>query len=282
MSKKSVRVQLYPEDQEKLAGIAAQHGCLYNGEGNISLLLTKIAQEKLIIADYIQDIKEDKRIPSVPLIGLEIEVPCDLNGIISLVAERIGALDGNIYDIKAKNVDPLIHISLSMPKDSNLNALIYTLKGIKVKDVIPFNQMKKLENLLKVLSPEKKQWYILLKRKENSHYLTKNLLPDLLSEFYDQSLITDIILTLGFRIEIRNTPGALAKLTHEIAQKYISILEIDQHVDAKEEINIARFLLGFYPQSNDRPLQEIENIQDFVKKLKRLDFIEDVHQVSVY
>ena len=82
-------------------------------------------------------------------------------------------------------------------------------------------------------------------------------------------------------METKNLPGNLAKLTTEIAKRCISILEIDQKFDPSKENNTTDLFLGFDPIAQDEMLFEIDNVKNFMKSLKRLDYIENIYQLSV-
>lgn len=279
--KESVRVQLYPEDKSVLEEIARENGCLYAGEGNLSLLLQKISQGKLTIKEVgrVVDSIERKQNSKEKLLGLEVRVASDLNGNIAKIAEKIGESGGNIYDVKARDHDPVIRISFCMEKDNHINDLIDKFKEIKIREVLQFNRPEKYEKLLETLNPDAKFFYDILKRK--SHKIDSNtILRCLLEEYEDKSLITDISIIVAIRVRIKNMPGNLAKLSHQLAKDYISILEIDQKVNPGEDINIANLILGFYPFSTNQPIKEIESTKSFTNNLSRLDYIESAAQES--
>jgi ACT domain-containing protein len=281
MTKKSVRVQLYPEDREKLSLIALRHGCIYDNKGNLSLLLAQIASDNLEIRKPITTTKKETPSPSVPLIGIELQTLANLNGMIALVADKIAQHGGNIYEMKARDPDPFIRIKLYMPKDSNLNELFVALKQLEVKDILSFNPAEKLEKLLEILGKDEHIIYQHYKRHKNNRFSELNLLKELIFKYNNEPLITDISLIIGFRIEVKNIKGKLAQLAYKIAEKHLSILEIDQKVHSDEQKNIADLFLGFYPLSQDAPIPEIKSIQKLTKELKDLDCIEKIYQLNV-
>ena len=137
-----------------------------------------------------------------------------------------------------------------------------------------------MKSLLKALDPDQKKLYDQLVKKIKNNDSKKNLLNDFLSEYHEESIVKNIVLTIGFRCEVKNTPGGLAQLAEQIAEKHIPILEIDQKVDSSEQKNIADIWLGFYPDSYHNPIEEIKNIKKFTDKLKTLDCIENIFQLN--
>jgi predicted amino acid-binding ACT domain protein len=302
--KDSIRVQLYPEDYLQLCRIAADKGCFYKGEGNLGFLLTKIAQGSLKVREIgCNEDVEEKEMSTVPLIGLEVRAASSLNGFIALVTEKIAKFEGNIHDVKARDQEPIIRLTFFMKQEQNLNNLITELRQIKVKDIIDFNPQIKLEKLLEALDPEGGKLYkTLIERsrmqemdevelsdksdEEESQikhsYNKKNaerILIKTLKNIENKPIITSIELTIGFRVEVKNQPGVLAKLALLLAKKHISILEIDQKLDPKEELNIAILLLGFYPILGSESIKETK---DFIANLrKEIPEIENISRLSV-
>lgn len=287
MSKKqSVRVQLYPEVVKKLTDIAYGLGYIYGRKGNLSILLTKIAEGKLQLdvddSNIKQDIYTDNL--SLNLIGLEVAIFCDLNGSIACIAQKIADAGGNIYDIKTGEGNPKILITLEMPEDSDLNELIAKLKEIKIKDVLKFKQLKpKLKELLRVLEPEKGKAYEILEQ-DKTYQLTDDRLDNLLSKFSEFKFLKNIVLSIGLRVHVRNTKGTLAKFTEKIAEKGVAILAINQIFSNIDKQNIADLSLGFYPLlEGDETLNKmkIKKINNFINNLKSIDGIEDLYQINI-
>jgi ACT domain-containing protein len=285
MTKKSVRIQLDSEHQQTLSSIALEHGCVYNGKGNLSFLLEKVATGILEINSPALREEKKQRTSSEQLVGLELKILSDLNGVIALITEKIGkGYKGNIYDIKARNADPNMRITLHIPKEVDLNHLIADLRTITVRELLKFNQLEKKEKLLEAISPEHKRSYDLLKKKKesNNYQEFEQLINNFLEDFHEKSIIIELILIIGFRAEIKNIPGNLSILAKELAQKYISILEIDQKVAEDGQKNIADLFLGFNPLPQKKPINEIKNIKRFTEKLKKMECIEDISQLNIH
>lgn len=277
MQYKSIRVQITEAENDTLRTIGENYGCIYRGKFSISRLLSKIASGELNITrkNYHYSIKQD-----IPLIELTIEVLSDLNGTIYKISETIGISQGNIFGIKAKDHENKINISLSLPKNCDLHKLFDDLSKISINDVVEYNTLEKIEELISKMSPETKNYYDRLEKGSSDALKVKD---KFLYDFGEQKLVSHIYCSFGFEIRVKNKPGNLGKLTRVISDNKISIASIEQEIDPNSsKYNLAKIFLGFVPSNKNYSVQdEIKSIEKFIDNLNKLDYISGVKRISI-
>jgi hypothetical protein len=287
MANQSVRVQLSAETKAIVENLAENYGCLYGGKPHISGLLAQIADGRLVL-NRVNPLPSS--LPNIPLLKLRLWFPEGLRGGFAQVADKIAFLGGNIFqasvssEIKSSSEANIIsaEVLFSMPEDSDLSALITVLQSIKIKDVIPFN---KVDEILEVIPQTKRANLKICSFNDDSFNhgggRTRSFGDEMISNITEQSLLLDIACTIGIKLIAQNQVGTLSKVTREIAEQGFFISAVKQSFDSIKSNDIIELLLTLHPKPQNAMPYEIQKVSTIMETLQKIPAVKLVQRLGV-
>lgn len=263
MSKKSIRVQIYPETKKYIEQIAQEHNCLRGDKPSIAELLAQIELGKLIISKASIQLRNKT---DNSLIGFHIEVPRYLIGSIAIISEKIADHQGNIRAVKTRSRDNLgiLQVFLSLAPESNLSELINDLQNIEIQQLSLFNEKSELESIAT-------EFELIGGRKRVDNF----------DSFLKKKLIYDIACVIGFQIITEDKIGVLHKIAHQIAEARLLIYSVSENVG--DYIGEAKIKLFLYLRSTTESTisEKIQKIDSVIKQLTTINEIKKVEALGV-
>lgn len=270
---KSMRIVLPPQNRIKLEQYARNFGCTHVKNRGVSQLLNKIAEGEIVLNrpsgfESAKSIRESGLSAKNPIVELIVNFPCDLNGSIAKLSEKIAKSKGNIYAINAhENIE---HSHINFEAGTRSNKLYEELKQIKFSEVIAYNPDDKIKDFIRRTVGITDEEY------QNSairHFkigLCKN-----------RPIIDSIRLMVCFRIETENKPSTLANISKNIAKRKITIRSVYQNINYDNDTGYIDLTIILDPiegtsEDSNSIYDEVEKIQRSIKNIENVTVVKQI------
>lgn len=258
-TRKSVRVQMLQETEDKLKELAIKYGCLYDGEPSISMLLNQITLGRLEIkGKIIPDSVAEKQ----KIFQLRIEIYQNIVGTIYVISETIANNKGNIIStrIKPHNNSGFLYILLSVQDDEKIANLVKELKEVKVESIEGYNSPTRLVNNIR----------------------SSDTAPiKLIEELRESALIISITLTIGLEIIATDEIGLLAKISKACAKKNFLISGVEQELRGKPNKISIRLHLYLEEQGEYEIPEQILEVSGLIEDIRHIAGIDSVERFAI-
>jgi uncharacterized protein with ACT and thioredoxin-like domain len=283
-SKRSARVpHLSDEEWTRLELLAKRLKVIHDGKPSIPGLIREIARGRFVVSSALELLERHDDISHDSLIELDIEVISDANGVMALIAKKISDVQGNIYFAKTEEQKhrKIIKIKLLVNEELYLLDLIKAIKDIKFSDIVEFNNS---EQLIRVAISLSQHYYDLGINENFASLMIRNELykykkENNLDAFSNIKIVSNVVLTVGLKIKVRNKPGVLMKLSDWISKKYIPMKSVDVYPCSNKQDSQIHVYIGITSDMVDS-FKHVGSIEKMISDLKKETFVINVERVE--